>query len=60
MDVKNYYGEIEYRMSVEMAREILKARKGEDAKMHPQKYLCQYVNEECGLKGYCTLVTTTL
>jgi hypothetical protein len=60
MDVKNYYGEIEYRMSAEMAREILKARKGEDSKMHPQKYLCQYVNEECGLKGYCTLVTTTL
>ena len=47
-------------MSAEMAREILKNRKGEDAKMHPQAYLCKYVNEECGLKGYCTLVTTTL
>ena len=44
MDVKNYYGEIEYRMSAEMAKEILRNRKGEDAKMHPQAYLCKYVN----------------
>ncbi len=60
MDVKNYYGEIEYRMSAEMAKELLKNRKGEDTKLRPQEYLCKYVNEECGLKGYCTLVTTTL
>ena len=60
METKNYYGEIEYRMSAEMAREILRNRKGEDVNMHPQAYLCKYVNEECGLKGYCTLVTTTL
>lgn len=57
--MKNY-GNIEYRMSKEMAHEILKTRKGNDQKMHPQKYLCKYVNEVLGIKGNCTLVTTTL
>lgn len=60
MNIKNYYGEVEYRMSAEMAQELLKSRKGEDAKMNPQDYLCKYVNENCGIKGDCTLVTTTL
>ena len=47
-------------MSPELAKELLKIRKGADLKMRPQDYLCKYVNEECGLKGHCVLVTTTL
>ena len=54
------YSPVEYRMSPELAKELLKARKGADLKMRPQDYLCKYVNEECGLKGHCVLVTTTL
>lgn len=58
--MSKFYGDIEYRMSAEMAKELLKSRKGEDAKMRPQDYLCKYVNEECNIKGNCVLVTTTL
>lgn len=58
--MKKYYNNVEYRMSKEQAREILKTRKGADQNMHPQKYLCKWVNENCGIKGNCTLVTTTL
>ena len=47
---------IEYKMSEQMARELLKARKGEAAKMRPNDYLCQYVNENFGLIGYCVKV----
>lgn len=54
------YNNIEYRMTKTLAREILKARKGADQNMHPQKYLCQYVNNNFGIKGNCVLVTTTL
>ena len=54
------YGEIEYRMSPELAKDLLKARKGNDLKMRPQDYLCKYFNEECGVKGNCVVVTTTL
>ena len=39
-----------------MARELLKARKGEEAKMRPNDYLCKVVNENFGLKGYCVKV----
>lgn len=54
------YGPVEYRMNAAMAKELLKSRKGADAKMRPNDFLCKYVNEECGIKGYCTVVTTTL
>ena len=54
------YGPVEYRMSSVLAKELLKNRKGTDVKMRPQDYLCKYVNEECGLKGQCVVVTTTL
>lgn len=50
-------GTIEYRMSAEMAKSILKARKGAELKVHPQEYLCRYVNEKFGLKGHCVKVT---
>ena len=49
-------GNIEYKMPEAMAKEFLKNRKGEEAKMNPQAYLCDIVNEQFGLKGYCTKV----
>ena len=49
-------GNIEYKMSKEMADFYLKNRKGEDKKKYPQKYLCEIVNEQFGIKGVCTKV----
>jgi hypothetical protein len=46
-------GYIEYKMPIEMAKALLKDRKGDDAKMRPNDYLCKIVNEQYGLKGYC-------
>lgn len=50
-------GNIEYKMSADMARSILRSRKGADLKVHPQEYLCRYVNETFGLKGHCVKVS---
>lgn len=49
-------GDFEYKMTKEMADSILKSRKGADKNKHPQEALCQYVNEEFGIKGNCTRV----
>ena len=49
-------GAIEYKMPEKMAKEYLRQRSGEDAKMRPNDYLCKVVNEEFGLKGYCVKV----
>ena len=49
-----------YNMSKEMAIDLLKARKGPDRNMDPQKYLVKYVNEECGLLYPVTEVHTNL
>lgn len=49
-----YQEEVSYSMSALMAKELLDQRKGvEEKKMRPQEYLCQVVNEQFGLKGYC-------
>ena len=48
---------LEYIMSKEFANNLLKERKGEDRKMHPQKYLCEYVNSHYNLLYPCTRVT---
>lgn len=50
----------EYNMSEVMARELLKARKGSEKKLDPQKYLVQYVNEQFCLQLPVTKVFTTL
>lgn len=55
---KPFEGGIEYEMSKEMAKQILATRKGAEQNMLPQKFLCQVVNEEFGLKGNCTRVLT--
>jgi len=51
------YGEIEYEMPKELAKQILATRKGADQNVHPQEFLCRVVNEDFGLKGFCTKVT---
>ena len=51
-------GTIEYKMSNQMARSIIKAHKG--PKKRPQEILCDYVNQECGLKGHCVKVLIEL
>ena len=46
-------GVVEYTMSKVMADEIIQASK---SKKTPQEILCEYVNSQCGLKGYCVKV----
>lgn len=50
----------EYKMSEEMAKYLLKNRKGNDLKMSDQAFLCKYVNEELGLKLPCRKVLRSL
>lgn len=55
VDVPDFAGEvIEYKMSAAMAETILKADK---TKRTPQEVLCDYVNTQCGLKGFCVRVS---
>lgn len=42
----------EYKMSRELAEILLRSRKG----VEPQKYLCNYVNDNCGMMGTCVSV----
>ena len=49
-------GAIEYKMPEQMARELLKNRKGDEAKMRPNDFLCKVVNENFGLKDRCVNV----
>ena len=53
---EKFYGNIEYKMTQEMADAYLKARKGEAKKQHPQEYLCEVINTEFGVKGNCVKV----
>lgn len=57
---KTYYRNIEYNMSAELAKNLLKNRKGTEQNMRPQDFLCKYVNEHYNLLGNCVSVTTTL
>ena len=54
------YRSIEYKMPEELAKELLKKRKGKEGvnKMKPNEYLCYVVNEEFGIKGNCIKVLT--
>ena len=49
-------GAVEYKMPEAMAREYLKNRKGDEAKMRPNDFLCMIVNENFGLRGRCVNV----
>ena len=46
----------EYSMSKEAIKDTLRDRKGADAKKNPQQYLCEFVTEQCGLRGTCVKV----
>jgi hypothetical protein len=50
-------GIIEYKMGKSMADEIIKADK---SKKSPQEILCNYVNTQMGLKGFCVKVLVDL
>ena len=49
-------GFIEYKMPEAMAKAYLNGRTAEEERMRPNDFLCKIVNEEFGLKGYCTRV----
>lgn len=51
-----FYGEIEYEMPKAYAKQLLATRKGDDQHSNPQKFLCDIVNTEFRIKGYCTRV----
>ncbi len=53
-------GDIEYKMSKELALSYLNNRKGDEKKKDPQEYLCEIVNTQFGVKGNCIRVLTTL
>lgn len=57
---KPFYGPVEYKMTKLFAKRLLDSRKGEDAKMPPQKFLCDYVNKTGMVKGKCVRVLTDL
>ena len=58
--VKNDIGNVEYKMTKDMADFYLKTRKGDAKKKHPQEFLCDVINTEFGVKGHCTRVLITL
>ena len=53
---QGHRGLIEYQMSRTMAEDILDLRKGKDKGIDPQKWLCDYVNDQMGFIGYCIKV----
>ena len=48
--------QVEYRMPKATIIDLLINRSKLEQKINPQKYLCDYVNNECGLMGYCVRV----
>lgn len=53
--IPEFAGElIEYKMSSTLAKNLLKENEG---KRPVQEVLCDYVNSQCGFKGYCIRVT---
>lgn len=51
-------GLVEYKMSRDMAENIIKTKKGN--KTDPQTILCDFVNTFMGVKGYCVRVLVDL
>lgn len=49
-------GLIEYKMPRKLAESLLRGKKVPN----PQQVLCDYVNTNCGLKGYCVRVLVDL
>lgn len=53
-ELGNKRGFIEYKMSTAAINDLLSDTK--QIKGDPQRYLCDYVNDNCGLIGYCIRV----
>lgn len=53
-ELGNKRGFIEYKMSAAAINDLLSDTK--QIKGDPQRYLCDYVNDNCGLMGYCIRV----
>lgn len=53
---QGHRGLIEYQMNQATADDILALRKGKEKGIDPQKWLCDYINEQEGLIGYCVKV----
>ena len=51
--MNNTRGLIKYKMPAALAKEYIKSRKGAEARMNQNDFLCKIVNEEYGLLGYC-------
>lgn len=49
--------EYEYIMPAHIAKNYLKARKGDELTMNPWDYLCEVVNKHFGLNKKCVKVT---
>ena len=57
MEKKKSDGKLfEYKMSEEMAAFILAKKKKDKNKTDIQPYLCQWVNDQCGMMGTCVYV----
>lgn len=55
-DMWPHRGFMEYKMSPEMINDVLTNRNKLDVKIDPQRYLCDYVNEQFGFINYCVRV----
>ena len=53
---QGHRGLIEYQMGRAMAENILDLRKGKEKGIDPQKWLCDYINDQMGFIGYCIKV----
>ena len=56
---QGHRGIIEYQMCHDVADSILALRKGKEKGIDPQKWLCDYINDQEGLIGYCVKVVIT-
>ena len=54
--MNNTKGLIKYKMPAALAKEYIKSRKGAEARMNQNDFLCKIVNEEYNLLGYCVEV----
>lgn len=55
MYTKNFYKEVEYQMSENVAATLLRNKPKNYSK---QKYLCEWVNNNCGILGKVVYVHT--
>lgn len=49
-------GYFEYKMTKDMIQNLLKEKRKKNIKGTDQEYLCNYINEQFGVKGECVKV----